>query len=249
MSDIHKATDIIKKLAPGIALTGAGISVDSGIPPFRGSGGLWEKYDPNEYVSIGGFSRNPEKVWNLYLELGATLLEAKPNPGHIALAELEEMSYLNGVITQNIDGFHQKAGSRRVVEYHGGGDRAVCLRCHKSFPLNEDKLKEIPPKCDCGQILKPDIVFYGEQIPRAAILESQELIEESNFIIVVGTSATVVPASQIPVMVKRLGGKIIEINVEPTPLTDIADVSLFGSSSEKLPELVKILKKDKKESN
>jgi len=243
MSDIQETVKIIKNHSPGVALTGAGISVDSGIPPFRGSGGLWEKYDPEEYVSIAGFTRNPEKVWKLYAELGKTLREAETNPGHTSLAELENMGYLVGLITQNIDGFHKKAGSKRVVEYHGGGDRAICLECHKTYPLDENKLKEMPPRCDCGQILKPDIVFFGEQIPRAAMLETQELIEESNYILVVGTSATVVPASQIPILVKKRGGKIIEFNMEATPLTDIADLSIFGSASETLPELVEALKK------
>lgn len=240
-SDLKKAVEIITEYAPGTVLSGAGISVDSGIPPFRGQGGLWEKYDPEEYVSISGFTRNPKKIWQLYIELGRLLLESKPNPGHYALAEMEKRGYLNGIITQNIDGFHYKAGSVRVVEYHGSSDRAVCLKCYKTFFLDEKKLSEEVPRCDCGQVLKPDIVFFGELIPRSALLESQELIESSKFILVVGTSAVVYPANQLPLQVKRRGGKVIEVNTEPTPLSEVADVSLFGSTSEILPKLTNML--------
>lgn len=240
-SEIKKAVDIIMHFSPGTVLTGAGISVDSGIPPFRGSGGLWEKYDPEEYVSISGFRRNPEKIWKLYIELGKLLLHSKPNPGHIALAEMEKRGYLNGIITQNIDGLHFRAGSAKVVEFHGSSDRAVCMKCFKTFLLDENKLSELVPRCDCGEILKPDIVFFGELIPRSAVLESQVLIESSKFILVAGTSAFVYPANQLPLQAKKRGGKIIEINTEATPLSEVADVSIFGSTSVILPELAKFL--------
>lgn len=238
---IKKSVDIILANAPGTVLTGAGISVDSGIPPFRGSGGLWEKYDPEEYVSISGFKRNPKKVWQLYIELGRLLLNSKPNPGHMALAEMEKRGYLNGIITQNIDGLHFRAGSAKVVEYHGSSDRAVCLRCYKTYLLDEEKLAERTPRCDCGAVLKPDIVFFGELIPRSALLESQALIESSGFILVIGTSAVVYPANQLPLQAKKRGLKIIEVNTEETPLSNTADISLFGSSSIILPELLKNL--------
>jgi NAD-dependent deacetylase len=240
-SELKKAVEIITEYFPGTVLSGAGISVDSGIPPFRGSGGLWEKYDPEEYVSISGFIRNPEKIWQLYIELGKLLLNSKPNPGHNALAEMEKRGYLNGIITQNIDGLHFRSGSAKVVEFHGSSDRAVCIKCYKTYFLDEKKLSEKVPRCDCGEVLKPDIVFFGELIPRSALLESQELIEDSRFILVVGTSAVVYPANQLPMQIKRRGGKIIEVNTEPTPLTQAADVSLLGSTSEILPKLVKLL--------
>ncbi len=242
--EYERAAELIVSSGAGTSLTGAGISVDSGIPPFTGTSGLWEKYDPEEYVTITGFARNPAKVWKLYKELGHMLEDAEPNEGHITLATLEKAGYINGVITQNIDALHQKAGSEKVIEYHGGGNRAVCMKCRKQFPLDEKLLEKDPPECpDCKVVLKPDIVFYGEPIPRYAALESMAMVQDAGFILVVGTASIVYPANQLPLAIKGKGGAIIEFNVERTPLTEIADVTLYGSSSETLPRLLEELKR------
>lgn len=245
MNEIKIAAEIITSAYPGTCLTGAGISVDSGIPPFRGENSLWERYDPEVYVSIEGFSRNPVKVWELYRDLGEILLTAEPNAGHVALAELEKEKFINGIITQNIDGLHARAGSKKIVEYHGSSDRAICLDCNKTYMLDKDILKQDPPRCECGMVLKPDIVFYGEMIPQYAVLESAAMIADAGFILVVGTSGVTYPANQLPLQMKKRGGKVIEVNVEPTPLTPLADVSVFGSASDNLPAILDAIKEIK----
>ena len=241
------AEDILKRLAKDIfaskktiALTGAGISVESGIPDFRSAGGLWSRYDPEEYAHIDGFRRDPVKIWNMLREIIAVIKEAEPNPGHRALAELEEMGYLSSVITQNVDGLHQAAGSRRVIEFHGTNRHLICLRCGFRGETDAFDTENTVPRCpQCDAVLKPDVVFFGEPIPVGAMEEAFEEARQADLVLVVGTSAVVYPASSIPYTAKDHGALVVEINLEETPLTGaVSDYIVKGPAGEILPEVV-----------
>jgi NAD-dependent deacetylase len=236
-----KAVSLLKQAKNNIVLTGAGVSTESGIPDFRGKGGLWSRYDPFEYGTMGSFLAKPEKVWRML----ATLLEvvdAQPNEGHHGLAELEQMGLLQGIITQNIDGLHQKGGSRNVVEFHGSLDTFTCLACGAQFGLAAVKDSSLPPCCTvCHSILKPDIVFFDEVIPEKVLTLTEQMLASADLLLVAGTSCQVQPAASIPFMVFNKGGRIIEINKEPA-LSHIATVTLQGSFSAVMRELVQRLK-------
>ena len=243
---IVKAAQILVERPPTVALTGAGISVDSGIPDFRSPNGLWNRFDPMEYATIQAFQRDPEKVWEMIRAIDEILFDAAPNEGHHSLVELERMGLLETVVTQNIDGLHQKAGSKRVIDFHGNSTRLVCLSgCDgvDTQTLRPHLKEDAPPQCrSCGRILKPDVVLFGEPIPEGALYAASHSTRYCGVLLVVGTSATVAPASGLPLMAKKLGAQIIEINTEPTPLTPHTHLSLFGSSSEILPGLVETAK-------
>ncbi len=239
---LERAASAIIESELTLALTGAGISVDSGIPDFRSAGGLWDRYDPAEYASIESFRRNPEKVWGMLRELEEIVLGAKPNAAHIGLGHLEQLGCLHCVITQNIDNLHQAGGSANVIEYHGNGSTLSCLSCGSVYNAKE-KRGVYPPKCSCGAILKPDVVMFGEAIPFEALNRSYELASKAGALIVIGTSALVSPANTIPSIAKRNGAVIIEINKERTHLTDsITDIFLQGSSSSIVNALVDNIK-------
>jgi NAD-dependent deacetylase len=242
---LDEAARLMARSRHTIALTGAGISVDSNIPAFRGAQGLWDRYDPMEYAHIGAFRANPERVWGMLRELGAIIEGSEPNAGHHALCRLEAMGRLHAVITQNVDGLHRRAGSRRVIEFHGSGDRLVCLAGHGPFERSETVIEATPPTCGvCGTVLKPDVVFYGEPIPQHAVLAAQKEVRRADLVLVLGTSAEVAPASDIPAAAKDRGASVIEINLEPTRLTgSVTDVSLLGSTTTILPKLVDILER------
>ncbi|MBW2525577.1 MAG: NAD-dependent deacylase [Deltaproteobacteria bacterium] len=222
----------------GVALTGAGISVPSGIPDFRSSGGLWERFDPMEYATIDAFLSDPDKVWRMLVELDDLVTHARPNPAHRALAELEQLGVLDGIVTQNVDNLHQDAGSTQVVEFHGNGSRLVCLACEKGYDVSDRELLGMPPRCSCGKLLKPDVVLFGEAIPERAFAGSQELTATCAVLLVVGTSATVMPCALIPRLAMRVGAMVVEVNVENTELSPICDVTLRGDAAETLPALV-----------
>jgi len=224
------------------AMTGAGASVESGIPDFRGKGGLWSRYDPEEYATIFAFQEDPKKVWKMLAELIVTVEAADPNPGHIALAQLESMGMLEGIITQNVDGLHQRAGSKNVFEYHGNCRSLKCDKCFKRYTDVHMYKKQSPPLCSCGAPLRPDVVLFDEQIPGAVQREAKELASRCELMLVIGTSAVVVPAAYLPYMTKANNGKLIEINTEGTALTQDADISIFGESGTILPALLKIIK-------
>lgn len=231
-----RAVEALKKARKATALTGAGISVESGIPDFRSSGGLWTRFPPQEYATIQAFSSNPVKVWRMLAEVEKVLAAASPNPAHFALARLEEAGRLAGIITQNIDGLHQIAGSRRVVEFHGSHATLSCLYCGKGYGRGE--VSGEAPRCGCGEVLKPDVILFGEAIPPKALAGSREL-SACDAMLVVGTSAEVAPASLVPSAARRAGALIIEINLEPTALTPtVTDVFLKGRAGEVLPKLV-----------
>ena len=233
--------DAIKQVAERIAaakhvvaLTGAGISVESGIPPFRGKGGLWEKFDPMEVAHIHSFMSNPEKVWRLLIRsMKDLLVSAKPNAAHIGLARLEELGLLKTVITQNIDGLHQMAGSRDVVEFHGSFAWLQCLDCGNRVKTVDIELAQIPPRCECGGIYRPECVFFGESIPMQDLDRSQVAASTCDLMLVVGTSAVVQPAAFMPVIAKQSGATVIEINPEPTPLTGTTSTLLVQGKAGK----------------
>ena len=235
---ITRAAQVICQSKKTLALTGAGISVESGIPDFRSRDGLWERFDPIEYATIEAFRADPEKVWKMLEEVSVLLDKARPNPAHIGLGRLQEMGLLQAIITQNIDNLHQEGGASRVIEYHGNANTLSCLRCNQRYNANEIE-GQGPPKCDCGQILKPDVVFFGEPIPLKVLQESYELAAGCDTLLVLGTSAEVAPANTLPQAAKEGGAMVIEINVEPTVLTNyLTDIFLQGKSSEVVSQMV-----------
>ena len=239
---IEKAARTILKSKLTIALTGAGISVESGIPDFRSRGGLWDRFDPEEYATIYAFTKSPEKVWQMLKEMEKTVDNAKPNEAHIGLAELERMGLLQAVLTQNIDNLHQEAGSQDVIEYHGNSRSLTCLSCNKKYDYKEKK-GEYPPLCECGKILKPDVIFFGEAIPVKAMARSSQLASTCQALLIIGTSAVVSPFNILPRQAKQAGSEIIEINLEKTVLTDhITDIFLQGKASEQISQVVSAVK-------
>ena len=241
MSDlIERTADILAKAKHAVALTGAGISVESGIPPFRGKGGLWEKIDPMKYAHIDAFLEDPATVWNVLIKDMKTILDkALPNPAHSGLVDLERLGILKTVITQNVDGLHQIAGNRDVIEFHGNFAWQRCQTCNQSIPTAEVDLTQIPPHCNCGGILRPDCIFFGELIPPEALRRSQQVSAACDVMLVVGTSGMVQPAATMPYIARDNGAVVIEINSEPTPLTSrISNLPLMGGAATILPQLV-----------
>ena len=234
---IEQVAEALTQQRHGVAVTGAGISVDSGIPDFRSPGGLWDRFDPMEYATIDAFRRDPGKVWQMLVEFDDLLRAADPNPGHLALARLERAGVLDGLVTQNVDNLHQQAGSVHVVEFHGNGSQLVCVACGARSAAAEADRATIPPTCACGAVLKPDVIFFGEMIPEAALKRSMELVERCKVMLVIGTSATVAPCSMIPVAARRQGAMMAEFNLEATELTASCNVAVFASASESLPLL------------
>ncbi|PLX40989.1 MAG: RNA polymerase subunit sigma [Deltaproteobacteria bacterium] len=240
-SDLSKAALALKR-GRVAALTGAGISTESGIPDFRSRGGLWERFAPEEYATIEAFYRDPAKVWRMLEAMEKLLSSANPNDAHKALATLEERKLLDGIITQNVDMLHQAAGSRRVIEFHGSSSAYTCLWCDARYSREEAEGRGNPPLCRCGRHLKPDVVFFGEGIPPEAMSMADQLAKSCKAMLVVGTSAEVYPANQMPHIASRSGATIIEINLEPTHLTSsITDIFLQGSAGEVMGALVEAL--------
>jgi len=231
-----------------VVLTGAGVSTESGIPDFRSATGLWARYDPQEYATLSAFLREPAKVWTMLAEL-EELLEARPNAGHAALARLEAGGGTAGIVTQNVDGLHQAAGSRTVVEFHGHNRTFTCLGCRRKFPRAAVRAMPAvpgtrmprPEPCPAGApgrcLLKPDVVFFDEQIPPEALLGSEALLGGADLVLVVGTSCEVYPAADLPRQVRQQGGRIVEINLEPA--AGLApDLLLQGRFGEVMPAVV-----------
>ncbi len=242
---IRDAAEAIFRSKRTLALTGAGISVESGIPDFRSAGGLWSKYDPSDYATITAFRQDPERVWNMLRDMDALVSGARPNAAHTGLGEMEKMGFLHCIITQNVDNLHQAGGARNVIEYHGNSSTLSCLSCGRTYRA-EAKRGERTPRCECKSILKPDVVFFGEAIPPAALNRSFQLASSAEVLMVVGTSAVVSPANTLPALAKERGAKIIEINTESTHLTHtVTDIFISQSAGVAIPELVNELKKRK----
>lgn len=241
---INQAVQILYQSKMTIALTGAGISVESGIPDFRSAGGLWSVYDPSDYATIDAFMANPERVWDMFRDMDKLVSRAKPNRAHIGMGRLEKMGYLKCIITQNVDNLHQAGGARNVIEYHGNQSTLTCLSCGGKYSMDE-KRKERIPKCSCSSILKPDVVLFGEAIPEAALHNSMRLANSAEALMIVGTSAVVSPANSIPILAKKNGARIIEINKENTHLTSrLTDVFLQGDAGDIIEKLVRAIRED-----
>jgi len=238
MTALAQAAVLMRRRPRVAVLTGAGISVESGIPDFRSAQGLWSRYDPAEYATLWAFRRDPHRVWRMLAEMIQVVDAARPNPAHQALARMERAGVVKGVVTQNIDGLHQAAGSREVLEFHGNCRSLSCLECGRRYTREEAAVLGVPPPCGCGALLKPDIVFFGETISERALEDSRELAAHCDIILVVGTSAEVAPANQMPWIARQHGATVVELNLEPTCLTDsVTDIFVPGPAATTLHEL------------
>jgi NAD-dependent deacetylase len=243
---IRDAAMLLSTARRGLVLTGAGVSAESGIPTFRGEGGLWTKYDPVKVASIAYFMADPSAYWKVSKDRGRVALAARPNSGHHALAALEAGGHLVAIATQNTDGLHQESGSRHVIELHGSSRTVQCLDCGNRETRSEVQARlevEMPPRCRMcgGTFLKPTVVLFGEPLPQPAIQEAFALARQADVMLVVGSSLVVYPAAEIPVLAVRSGAQLIVINAEPTPLDELADVVVRGKSGEVLPEIVELI--------
>jgi NAD-dependent deacetylase len=221
------------------AFTGAGISAESGVPTFRGTDGLWSKFKPEELANMNAFMRNPELVWEWYAHRKKVIARVKPNPGHEALVRLEQIVPNFAIVTQNIDNLHRRAGSRTVYELHGNIERNYCLEC--GTPYDNDTVLSKPgvPLCDrCGGTIRPDVVWFGEMLPEDQWHAAVRAASSSDVFLSIGTSAVVYPAASLPSIARRNGALLVEINPEPTPLTDQVDEFLQGPSGTILPAVV-----------
>jgi NAD-dependent deacetylase len=229
-----------------VALTGAGVSVPSGIPDFRSPGtGLWEKVDPMEVAHISVFERDPARFWRYYRPRFQTLGDKRPNAAHEALAELERRGLLSGVITQNIDRLHRAAGSREVVEVHGSMDTSTCRDCGTSFELERVEAlfdeRGVAVCAECGGPVKPDVVLFGELLPEAAMARAQELAEAAELMICVGSSLAVYPVAGLPEVTLERGGRLAIVTQGPTPYDELASVKLEGEVDQELGALLAAL--------
>jgi NAD-dependent deacetylase len=221
-----------------LVLTGAGISAESGVPTFRGTNGLWNNMSAEEVASIDTLNANPEMAWRWYDEMRGVIAANKPNPAHLALAQMEKKYRNFALATQNIDGYHTDAGSADVYELHGNFWKLHCMKCGAAQPNRAVPIGEIPPHCKCGGILRPDIVLFGEALPERAFKYSFAAAERCDVCIVIGTSCVVYPAALIPQIAKRNGAFLIEINPEKTALTPLADVSIHAPAAKTVPEFL-----------
>jgi len=238
MSELEMVIEWIASSKYAVALTGAGVSAESGIPTFRGRGGLWERFRPEELATPEAFALNPTKVWEWYKWRQEFVFSAKPGPTHIALAKLEEVGVIKCVITQNVDGLHQLAGSRNVIELHGSIRRVRCTKCAYRAALSSP-VDVVPPRCPvCGSLLRPDVVWFGEQLPAEEWSRALEEASRCDLMLVLGTSGVVYPAAYLPYVAKSRGAKVVEVNVEETPLSHIADVSIRAPAGEVMSRVV-----------
>ena len=241
MSEIDKVCSSIDNSDHIAVLTGAGMAVESEVAPFRGEDGLWEDFDPAKYAHIRSYRRDPKRSWELFqLQIEETS-NAEPHEGYFSLVELEKHG-LNSVITQNIDGLHQRAGSENVIELHGTLSKLICESCGNEYDT-EEFLEVITsgeiPECDCGNILRPDVVLFGEQLDPTDVDSAIKNIQECDLLMVIGTSSIVQPAASLPGMAKNYGAEVVEINLEKTPITDeITDIFLEGKVGNILPEII-----------
>ena len=232
--------DKIQKFKKIVFVTGAGISQESGIPTFRGKDGLWRNYDAMKLATIDAFYDNPKLVWEWYNERRMNIFQAQPNPGHEAIAELEKYAEVV-VLTQNIDGLHQKSGSTKVLELHGSIVKIKCSVCdYKEEILTE--ISELPPLCKCGNILRPDVVWFGEPLPQDVWQNAINLASNCDLMIIAGTSLAVSPANTLPIYAKQNNATLVEINPEETEMSEEMDIIIRNTSAKSLPKLVSLFK-------
>lgn len=252
-AELDEAARLLRESRYAIAFVGAGMSAESGIPTFRGPGGLWTRFGEPDPRGYERFLQDPKGWWENRLrgrsggadreraagsEMGEAIARAQPNPGHYALAALEEHGYIKAVVTQNVDNLHQVAGSRRVLEFHGNRTKLRCIRCLARFPAADFPLEELPPRCpECGGIVKSDTVMFGEPIPLDVLQESREEALRADLVLVIGTSAVVYPAAEIPLIAKRRGARLVEVNPLESALSPICDVIIRLPSGQALPAI------------
>lgn len=240
---ISKFKDIITSSEQIVAFTGAGLSSESGIPTYRGVGGLWTKYDPSKCANIDYFKHNPSLYWNYFKDVRyPTVSKARPNPAHYSLVDLERLGKLKCVITQNIDGLHQMAGHSNVIELHGNIRKIICMDCKKVHSMDEiyKRLHQVlPPKCSCMGRLKPDVVFFGESLPTRAIINAEQAAKNCDTFLVLGSSLVVYPAAQLPIIAKDNGAILVIVNMDVTPLDKLADLIIHQPASHVLSAIKK----------
>jgi NAD-dependent protein deacetylase/lipoamidase len=238
----ERLTELLRERQPCVVLTGAGISTESGIPDFRSAEGIWARYDPAEVAHIDAFRREPARVWEFYALRLDALARADPNEGHRALAELEEQGRIQAVITQNVDGLHRRAGSREVVEVHGSLREAECVHCGVRVPM-ADAVASLPlPPCpECGEVLKPGVVMFGELLPARAIERAQSLAAEAGLLLVVGSSLEVHPVAALPRQTLAAGGALAIVNRGRTPWDSRAELVIDAAAGETLRALASAL--------
>lgn len=235
---LAEARQILARAKSIAVLTGAGISAESGLPTFRGPGGLWRNYRPEDLATPQAFARDPATVWEWYNWRRSVHAECVPNAGHNALAQLEQRSEAFLLITQNVDALHERAGSRNVIHLHGSLWRVRCLECHTETPNEDVPLAPVPPRCSCGGMLRPAVVWFGEPLPLDLLRLAADAAQGAEAFLVVGTSGMVYPAAQLPHIALESGVRVIEVNPEETQLSRHAAVFLRGAAGEILPRLV-----------
>jgi NAD-dependent deacetylase len=238
-SPVSRAAARLREATRVLVLTGAGISAESGVPTFRGPHGLWCEFRPEDLATADAFAHDPRLVWEWYDWRRQQVAQARPNAAHQALVELEALVPEILVVTQNVDGLHAAAGSRRLVELHGSLWRVRCVACGEEAEDRRTPLPELPPHCACGGRQRPGVVWFGEALPQQALFESLAAAQRAEVVIVIGTSSVVYPAAALPQAAKSAGGFVIEVNPEATSLTPIADVSLRGTAVGIVPRLVR----------
>lgn len=238
----QRAAELIAGAQSLVAFTGAGVSVESGVPPFRGDGGIWEKWDP-QVLEISYFYAHPAESWNAIREIFyETFKGAEPNAAHKTLAFWEGLGLLKAVITQNIDGLHERAGSNTVIQYHGNSNYLICTETGKRYPATEELIAPEVPVSEAGALLKPDFIFFGEGIPPRAAQEAEQYARESDVMLVIGTTGEVYPAALMPRVAKENGATLIEVNTEKSAYTPaMTDIFLEAPASEALPKLNELL--------
>ena len=235
---MHAVREWLEQACSVAVLTGAGVSAESGVPTFRDANGLWNQYRVQDLATPSAFARDPKLVWDWYNWRRCVLAEVKPNPGHLALAEIEKRVEAFTLITQNVDGLHELAGSRNILRLHGSVWSVRCLACGRESEDRRIPMPQIPPHCDCGGLLRPGVVWFGESLPAEIWNAAQEAARSAELFLVIGTSAVVYPAAGLAELAKSSGARVVEINIAKTPLTGVLDEFLEGPAGELLPQLI-----------
>jgi len=238
LANLEEVKEWLRRARSVAVLTGAGISAESGVPTFRGDGGLWREYKAEDLATPEAFARDPKLVWEWYDWRRGLIAKAAPNAGHKALVQLEIRTPRFTLITQNVDGLHDMAGSGKILKLHGDIWRMRCLECGANFPNRRVPLPRIPPHCACGGVARPGVVWFGEPLPEGMMKEAEHAVAEAEVVLVIGTSAVVYPAAGLIPYAKQAGAKVIEINTEPTAATAVVDCALHGPAAEILPQLI-----------